>query len=182
LRGGSICATKAAKEHEMSLIRLIPVFVLLLLSACFTVAPQVPLGPSYYVMRHLQTPPGATDPDLTAEGRAQANALPGWFAGDPPSAIYVSDTKRARQSAAPLAAALGITPKIYDPANTPALVAMVKTEPGAVLIVGHSNTVPDIVQQLGGTRPDPIAHDQFGDIWHVTAINGNTLHLNLSGS
>jgi broad specificity phosphatase PhoE len=181
LRGGSICATKAAKEHEMKLIRLIPALALLLLSACFSVAPQVPLGPSYYVMRHLQTPQGAADPELTAQGRAQADLLPGWFAGDPPSAIYVSNTRRAQQSAAPLATALGITPRIYDPANTPALVAMVKAEPGAVLIVGHSNTVPDIVQQLGGTRPEPIAHDQFGDIWHVTGINGNTLHLSLSG-
>jgi broad specificity phosphatase PhoE len=167
----------------MSVIRLIPALLLLAVAACFPVAPQVPLGPSYYVMRHLQTPAGVTDPDLTAEGQRQAALLPEWFAGDPPAVIYVSNTKRAQQTAAPLARALGITPKIYDPADTPALVRMVQAETGgAVLVVGHSNTVPDIVQQLGGTRPEPIAHDQFGDIWHISPVNGSTLRLSLSGN
>lgn len=141
----------------------------------------MPLGPSYYVMRHLQTPPDVKDPDLTAEGEKYAQDLIGWFAGDPPSVIYVSTFKRTQQTAAPLAKALGITPKIYDPADTPALVRMVKAETGTILIVGHSNTVPDIVAELGGARPGPIALDQFGDIWHITAVNGNTLHLNLDG-
>jgi broad specificity phosphatase PhoE len=166
----------------MSVIRLIPALLLLVLAACFPVAPQVPLGPSYYVMRHLNTPQGATDPDLTAEGRRMADLLPAWFAGDPPAVIYVSSTKRAQQTAAPLAAALGITPKVYDPANTPALVQRVRAETGgAVLVVGHSNTVPDIVEQLGGTRPEPIVHDQFGDIWHIAPVTGSTLKLSLSG-
>jgi hypothetical protein len=35
-------------------------------------------------------------------------------------------------------------------------------------VVGHSNTVPDIVEQLGGARPEPIAHDRHGDIWRIT--------------
>lgn len=166
----------------MSLLRCAPALLLLALAACFPVAPQVPLGPSYYVMRHLNTPEGATDPDLTAEGHRMAALLPEWFEGDPPQAIYVSNTRRARQTAASLAAALRITPKIYDPANTPALVQMVRAEPGTVLVVGHSNTVPDIVEQLGGTRPGPITHDQFGDIWHVAGLNGSTLRLSLSGN
>lgn len=164
------------------IVRLFSALLLLTLAACFPVAPQVPLGPSYYVMRHLQTPKGVSDPDLTVEGMANARLLPGWFENDRPSAIYVSPTKRSRQTAAPLAQALGITPKIYDPANTPALVQMVRAEPGAVLIVGHSNTVPDIVEQLGGTRPAPLSENQFGDIWHVAGLNGSTLHLSLSGS
>lgn len=166
----------------MSFFRIFPALLLLALAACFPVAPQVPLGPSYYVMRHLNTPQGATDPDLTAEGQANARLLPAWFENDPPATIYVSSTKRAQQTAAPLAQALRITPKIYDPSNTPALIQMVKAEPGSVLIVGHSNTVPDIVQQLGGTRPDPISHPQFGDIWHISGANGSTLRLSLAGN
>lgn len=165
----------------MTLLRLIPALFLIALAACFPVAPQEPPGPSFYVMRHLHTPQGVNDPELTAEGQRNAAMLPGFFQGDPPSAIYVSNTRRSQQTAAPLAQALGITPKIYDPANTPALLQRVTAETGTVLIVGHSNTVPDIVQQLGGTRPDPIVHDQFGDIWHVSGIKRNTLRLRLGG-
>lgn len=165
----------------MPFLRLIPALFLIALAACFPVAPQEPPGPSFYVMRHLHTPQGVTDPELTPEGRRQAALLPSFFQGDQPSAIYVTNTRRSQQTAAPLAQALGITPKIYDPANTPALLQRVRAETGTVLIVGHSNTVPDIVQQLGGTRPDPIAHDQFGDIWHVSGIKLNTLKLRLGG-
>ena len=72
-----------------------------------------------------------------------------------------------RQTAAPLAERLGLTPIVYDPADTPALVARVRAGPSPALIVGHSNTVPDIVEQLGGTRPGPMVHEDFGDIWRI---------------
>ena len=132
----------------------------------------------YYVMRHLHTPAGQRDPDLTAEGQRQAALLADWFEGERPAAIYVSDFKRSRQTAAPLAARLGLTPIVYDPADTPALVARVRAGPWPVLIVGHSNTVPDIVEQLGGTRPAPLVHEDFGDIWRIAA-DGTTERLRI---
>jgi phosphohistidine phosphatase SixA len=163
----------------MSLLRPFALLLLLALGACLYVPPQDPPGPSYYVMRHLHTPQGATDPDLTQEGQRLARTLPAFFELDRPAAIYVSSTKRAQQTAAPLAQAIGIAPKIYDPADTPGLVARVKAEHGNVLIVGHSNTVPDIVEQLGGTRPEPIAHDQFADIWHISGYHRETMKFRL---
>jgi broad specificity phosphatase PhoE len=135
------------------------------LSACATAAP-VPAGPDYYVMRHLQKEAGQ-DPALTAEGRANAERLAQVVGANPPAVIYVSTTRRARETAAPLAARLHIVPKDYDPADTPALIARVKAETGTVLIVGHSNTVPDIVEQLGGARPAALADGDFGDVWAV---------------
>jgi len=138
---------------------------LLALAACATT--PVPAGPAYYVVRHLNTPAGEQDPDLIPEGQRTAAILAGWFRRDAPRAIYVSDFRRTRQTAAPLAARLGLTPIVYDPADTPALVARVRATPGPVLIVGHSNTVPDIVEQLGGTRPAALVHEDFGDIWRI---------------
>lgn len=62
------------------------------------------------VGRLLDTaPPGA---DLTAEGRAQAQALVGVLEQQPLDAIYVSDLVRTHQTAAPLAAARGLVPVI----------------------------------------------------------------------
>ena len=151
----------------MPLFRLILPLMLLLVGACML--PPVPQpGPDFYVMRHLDTPTGATDPDLTPEGQSKAEALANWFTGEPPAVIFVSDTKRARQTAAPLAAKLGLIPVVYDPRSTPGLIAEILKSPNPALIIGHSNTVPDIVAALGGARPEPIAHDQFGDIWHIS--------------
>lgn len=134
----------------------------------------LPSAPAVYVMRHLNTPEGERDPDLTEAGTANAKAVVHWFHGKKLTAIYVSDYKRTRQTAGPLAAERGIEVKLYDPRDTPGLIARVKAETGPVLVVGHSNTVPDIVEQLGGTRPGPLSHPDFGDIWTVSG--GKTAH------
>ncbi len=154
------------------MIRLLLLAMLATLSACASV-PSLP-QPTYFVMRHLHTPEGQRDPDLTAQGQAAAEQLVGMLAGERPAAIYVSNFKRSGQTAAPLAARLGLTPIVYDPADTPGLVARVRQGPWPVLIVGHSNTVPDIVEQLGGTRPAPLTHPDFGDLWRIGADGGTT--------
>ena len=151
----------------MPIARLILPILLALASACATTPADSGAAPAFYVMRHLHTPEGERDPDLTAEGRRQAGLLAGRFGEAPPRAIYVSDYRRTRQTAAPLAARLGLTPIVYDPADTPALVARVRAGPLPALVVGHSNTVPDIVAGLGGTRPGPLVHADFGDLWRI---------------
>ena len=127
-----------------------------------------------YVMRHLNTPAGQADPDLLPEGQRAAEALASWFGDERPVAIYVTDYKRTRQTVAPLAARLGLTPIVYNPADTPGLIARARAEHGAVLIVGHSNTVPDIVAALGGERPAALVHEDFGDIWRVAPGGATT--------
>jgi len=151
----------------MTMIRGVLLGALALLAACATTSAPPPAGPNVYVVRHLHTPAGERDPDLLPEGRRVALLLANWFGDDRPAAIYVSDYKRTRQTAAPLAARLGLTPIVYDPGDTPGLIARVRAGPRPALIVGHSNTVPDIVAALGGERPGPLVHEDFGDIWRV---------------
>jgi broad specificity phosphatase PhoE len=163
----------------MTLFRLILPLLLLFAGACML--PPVPQpGPDFYVVRHLNTPEGANDPDLTPEGQQNAQRLADWFTGEPPAVIFVTDTKRARQTAAPLAAKLGITPRLYDPRDTADLIAEVMKEPPPVLIVGHSNTVPDIVAALGGERPEPLVHEDFGNIWIISGPRRVTERRGLS--
>ncbi len=125
--------------------------------------------PPRYVMRHLDTPRSERDPDLLPGGAARAKALVAWFEGKRLAAIFATPYRRTQQTAAGIAAARGLTVQTYDPADTDALIAAVKAVAGPVLIVGHSNTVPDIVAALGGERPGELAHEDFGDVWTVTA-------------
>lgn len=150
----------------MSWLRLILPAALLLLAGCASVGASADLRPDY-VLRHLNTPEGERDPDLTPEGQRAAALLAEQLAGEPPAAIYVTRYRRTQQTAAPVAARTGLTPIVYDPSDTPALIARVRSGPRPALIVGHSNTVPDIVEQLGGTRPAPLAHEDFGDLWLI---------------
>ena len=148
------------------------ILLALLLALLPATALAQPAAHPVYVMRHLNTPGGQPDPDLLPEGQAAAIALADLmetdqFEGRRPVAIYVTDFKRSRQTAAPAAARLALNITLYDPRDTPGLIARVRAEPGPVLIVGHSNTVPDIVAALGGTRPAPFVHEDFGDLWIV---------------
>ncbi|HEY9553789.1 SixA phosphatase family protein [Allosphingosinicella sp.] len=152
--------------------------LILVLGACAYMAPYQPPS-TYYVMRHLHTPEGAADPGLTEEGQRHARLLADFFTEEPPATIFVSTTKRARQTAAPLAAKLGITPRLYDPRDTAGLITEVMKEPPPVLIVGHSNTVPDIVAALGGERPEPLVHEDFGDVWKISGSRRVTTRVNL---
>lgn len=159
--------------------KLIQIALAIALGGCAGIG-AAPVGSDIYVMRHLHTLPGASNPDLTSVGRQHATLLDRWFVRRPsPDAIYVSNTVRAQQTAAVLAARLKLVPKIYDPRDTPGLVATVMAEPGTVLVVGHSNTVPDIVAGLGGTRPGPLVHEDFGDIWRVAGPARVTSHYKL---
>jgi broad specificity phosphatase PhoE len=133
--------------------------------------------PTVYVMRHLEKAEG-NDPALSPLGTRNAARLPALLGATPPDVIYVSKTRRARETAAPLATALGLEPKDYENTDTPALAARVRAEAGTVLIVGHSNTVPEIVAALGGTRPADIPETQFGDIWRVDP-DGRTTHIRI---
>jgi broad specificity phosphatase PhoE len=153
------------RSDTMTLFRPLAALLLLAAAGCAS-TPARPPEPSWYVMRHLQKADGP-DPALSAQGSRNAERLASWFGEDRPAAIYVSTTRRARETAAPLAARLGLTAKEYDPRDAPGLAARVKAEAGTVLVVGHSNTVPEIVAQLGGARPADLAETDYGDIFRV---------------
>jgi phosphohistidine phosphatase SixA len=137
----------------------------LLLAGCATTAPEG-AAPSVYVMRHLHKA-GGQDPGLSETGQRCAVRLGEQLAERGIGAIYASTTRRARETAAPLAARLGLTASEYDPRDTSALVTRVRAETGSALVVGHSNTVPDIVAALGGARPADLSEESYGEVWRV---------------
>ena len=131
-------------------------------------------------MRHLQKGAG-DDPPLSAEGSANAQRLISSLRHDPPKAVFVSNTRRARESAEPLAAALGISLTPYDPRNNAALLEAVAAQKGSLLIVGHSNTVPDIIRSLGATPPPPLSDDDYGDIWRIDGRTRTLTKMRVGG-
>lgn len=159
-------APRSPEGSRRGLLRLLGLLGLVtLLGGC----PKDPLTVAY-IVRHAEkatTPP--EDPTLTAEGQAHAVALADRLGAQPIVAVFSTDTTRTRQTAAPLAEKLGLTVQIYSsPADLAALIK--STYAGkAVAIVGHSNTVPQIISALGATPPAEIASgipdDQFDNLY-----------------
>lgn len=159
--------------------RIVAAFLLLLgLAACVTNAASP--AKAIYVMRHLQKGSG-DDPQLSAEGRTNAQRLFEVLKRDLPKAIFVSTTRRARETAEPLAERLGITLTPYDPRNAAALIEAIEAEERNVLIIGHSNTVPDIIGRLGGTAPPPLSEEDYGDIWRIDGRTRAVTKIRISG-
>ena len=142
------------------------------------------------VVRHAEKDlsVSATDPPLTPAGEARAALLARMF-GDAKDlghvdAIYVSPALRNRLTAAPLAARLGIEATVTPPDDPRGLAhrALREHRGGRALIVGHSDTVPQIVAELSGnpTIP-PIGDGEYGTMYIVTVPrigHANLLRLN----
>ena len=141
------------------------------------------------VIRHAEKDTAnVADPALSPAGEARAALLARLFgnAQGPGrlDAIYVSDTLRSRMTAAPLAERLGIVPIVDGSEQPKGLVRRVLKENSGkrVIIVGHVNTVPEIVALLSDRSdiPKMDEHD-FGAMYVVTVPrigHANLVRLN----
>jgi probable phosphoglycerate mutase len=103
-----------------------------------------------YLVRHAEKTTDKDDPALTEAGQARADALADLLTGKWLTHIYSTDTKRTRDTAAPVAERYGLKVELYDPRDLPAMAAKLKATPGRHLVVGHSNTTPQLTELLGG--------------------------------
>lgn len=101
------------------------------------------------------------DPDLTATGQQRALDLAAYLQNEPFVKIYSTDTKRTRHTAKHVKAPL----EIYNPKNLTGLLDLITQNANgkSVLIVGHSNTVLETIEALGGKRPVPLLTDDDYD-------------------
>ncbi len=101
------------------------------------------------------------------------------------TAIITTQLRRTRETARPLATACGLTPEIVPvrvdwdsvDAHAKAVVAAIRRHPGeVVLVVGHQNTVPEIIAALGGPRLRTICDPIFGNLY-VMVPGPGSVHL-----
>jgi broad specificity phosphatase PhoE len=126
----------------------------------------------------------ATDPPLTAAGEQRAKVLASMLGDSRVDAIYVSEFKRTQQTAAPLAARLHIKPQIILANDVQGLLKSIRArQSGAVLVVGHSNKLPEIIAALGGPTvaiPDSDYDNLF--IMTVGPVHSTLLRLRYGSS
>ena len=134
--------------------------------------------PTIYVSRHMRKAAG-DDPSLSAAGAEEAVRLAALLQDRGIVAIFVTATKRSRETAQPLAAATGAPVETYDPRDNATLAKRAAAIPGSILIVGHSNTVPAIVAAVGGTAPGPMTEEDYGRIFAIERASGKTVETRL---
>jgi phosphohistidine phosphatase SixA len=127
-----------------------------------------------YVVRHAERADASADSPLSAEGEARAGRLAAWLHDAGITHIFVTDRRRTSQTAAPLAGALKLTPTVLAATDTSTLVARVQAAGphDRLLIVGHSNTVPEVLRALGTATPITISDSEYDNLFVVVPRNG----------
>ena len=129
---------------------------------------------SIFVVRHAEradAAPGASammdsDPDLSAAGKARAQSLASMLKDAKITAIYTTRYKRTKQTAEPLAAALGLELTVVDPRDVSGLAEKLAAG-GNALVVGHSNTVGTIIEALGVTDPVELSEADYDNLFVI---------------
>ena len=122
---------------------------------------------SVFIVRHAEKSDDSKDAELSETGRVRAEALANMLRDAKISAIYTTEFKRTQQTAAPLAKALGLTVTILPATNQAALVAKLRASTANSLVVGHGNTIPDIIKTLGISEPVNISEIDYENLFVV---------------
>jgi phosphohistidine phosphatase SixA len=141
-----------------------------------------------FLVRHAEKVSTSADATLSPEGQKRAECLAAALKDAGIKQIYVTDAVRTQQTAAPLAKALKITPKILPAKDPNALIKnLVYTGGGNILVVGHSDTVPFVVARLQGGTVPPIGENEYDRMFVMTiaeaaGMPASTLHYCSAGS
>lgn len=128
---------------------------------------------TFIVLRHAETTGIGADPALSAGGQERAAELVRVLKNVPLQAAYSSNYNRTRQTAQPTATEKGLNVQIYDPLNQNPLINTVldQYKGGAVLVVGHSNTAPALLNLFTGTNAWPqLPESQYDNLFIVTVF------------
>lgn len=119
------------------------------------------------IVRHAEKQTDANEPEvpLSEAGKARAKRLAVHLRDAGITAIYATDTVRSRATAAPLAEVLKLDIATYGPRESLRERLQVEQPAGVVLVVGHSNTVPELLAALGHKGDVRIASAEFDNLF-----------------
>jgi broad specificity phosphatase PhoE len=133
---------------------------------------------TYFVVRHaekeVQQSNMTADVPLSNTGVERAAALGKQLQGKKIRHLFSTNTIRTTSTAKPLSEATGIPVQLYNPGDTNFINRIKVLGGGNVLIVGHSNTVDNIVNGLMGK---PVLKDlpdtQYGNMFIIKKKGNN---------
>jgi phosphohistidine phosphatase SixA len=160
--------------------RRLPLALVLLIA----VAPTAAAQDVVFVVRHAERADdgmqkGVKDPPLSAAGDARAQALARMLRGADVRHVFATEFKRTQQTAEPLAAAGHVAVTTIAAKDIDGLVQKLSGITGAALVVGHSDTVPDILHALGVKEDVRISDDEYDNLFIVVRGGGEARLIKL---
>jgi phosphohistidine phosphatase SixA len=149
------------------------IFPVILILLCF-IAVVPAQKKTIILVRQAEKVDASQDPELSPEGSQRAERLMRIVKKYRPGAIYSTDFKRTRDTAAPMAARRKLQIETYDARKPADLIdAIMRSRTKRFMIVGHSNTVPGLANLLGKKELFRNLDDaEYGAIWIVRIKDG----------
>jgi phosphohistidine phosphatase SixA len=119
-----------------------------------------------YLTRHAEKLDTGSDPALTSAGQLRAQNIADLLKRANISSIYSTDYNRTQQTAQPLSTAIAVPVTSYDPNQLTSFASQLSNLSGNTLVVGHSNTTPELVNLLGG-KATAISESEFDRLYQV---------------
>lgn len=165
--------------HALALSTVVLAIAMLGLGGCSSTSSGLANGGSnagstFVVVRHAEKRvDDAMDPALSDTGCVRAQQLAYLLGERPLAAAYATQYRRTQETARPAADAHALNVISYDAKLSAEILAaqLRAAHPrGTVLVVGHSNTVSDIVEALSGQPAEALTEEQF-DVVHEVSID-----------
>ncbi len=107
----------------------------------------------------------ADDPPLSTVGQERAGRLAALLATAEVKHIFTTEFLRTRQTAAPLSERSNVKVVMSAAKDPDPLVQQVRKIAGNVLIVGHSNTIPELLKRLGVKQTVTIGDNEYDNLF-----------------
>ncbi|MFT5165328.1 MAG: 2,3-bisphosphoglycerate-dependent phosphoglycerate mutase [Saprospiraceae bacterium] len=142
---------------------------------------------TFILVRHAETTGIGSNPDLSATGLIRSEELRRVLSNVPLDAVYSTNFNRTMQTAQPTADDKSLSVINYNPSSLSPFVDNVLMDyyAGAVLVVGHSNTTPSLLNVLVGANIyADLPESAYDNLYVVTVFeNGRSevVHLKYGG-
>lgn len=132
---------------------------------------EIPDAATFFFVRHAEKLSTGLNPNLSQEGKERANELARLLGQVKLDAVYSTNYNRTIETATPTATEQNLTTKIYNPNDLNAFgKGLIETYPtGKLLVVGHSNTTPQLINSLTtSTNLLDLPEEEYDNLFIVT--------------
>lgn len=152
-----------------SLLLLVAILAALLVTCAPTPIVRAPVT-AILLVRHADRLDDTWDSPLSEEGESRAQTLVHVAIEAGVTAIYASEYTRTHQTVQPLATYLDLPVNHVNADDVEGLVEQILSQHAGevVIIAGHSDTVPQIIERFGGSPLPPISRNEYDKLFVIT--------------
>ena len=156
----------------MKYLLLTPLLLLLILPV------QAQDSFSLYLVRHAEKKADQENPKLALCGKLRAKQLAKLLSHTKIKKVYSTSYRRTMETATPFAQQQKLAIKQYSPAKLDQFAQQLLKQRENVLVVGHSNTTPQLAALLSEQDVASITEEEYSHLYQVqVSDSGKTLTL-----